>query len=71
MYQNLNQILNTYSSININNIRAYNLLDRLDTKYIFNINQLENILIQLKPFYDCFVINCNLISKYYTLFYDY
>ena len=50
MYQNLNQILNTYSSININNIRAYNLLDRLDTKYIFNINQLENILIQLKPF---------------------
>ncbi len=71
MYQNLNQILNTYSSININNIRAYNLLDRLDTKYIFNINQLENILIQLKPFYDCFVINGNLISKYNTLYYDY
>lgn len=46
------------------------LMDRTDTKFTFNINQLEDVLNKAKEFYRILAIENNRISRYKTLYFD-
>ena len=46
------------------------LMERMDTKYTFNITELSNVLEQTQPFYKILSVESNRISRYKTLYYD-
>lgn len=46
------------------------LMDRTDTKFVFNFSELNDILNQLQPFYKVLDVNENKISKYESLYFD-
>lgn len=46
------------------------LMDRTDTKFTFNITQLEDVLVRAKEYYRILTIEENRISRYKTLYFD-
>lgn len=67
----LSNTLNQFTPISLEEMDRVKLLNRVDTKFIFNIQLLESILIDLIPHYYVLDVNGKRISKYETLYYDY
>lgn len=63
-------ILNQFQPITLSEMDGVKLMDRTDTKYTFNIHQLENILNEAKEFYKVLDVEGNRISRYKTLYFD-
>lgn len=70
MSTDLNTLLNTFQPISLEEMDSVKLMNRTDTKYIFNISELPSILQNLKNDYRCFYINGTRLSTYKTLYFD-
>ncbi len=70
MQKNIQDILNTYQSISLDEMDNVKLMDRMDTKYTFHISQLEQILPMVIDKYRVLEINGKRVSDYKTLYYD-
>lgn len=70
MSTDLNTLLNTFQPISLEEMDSVKLMNRTDTKYIFNKSELPSILQNLKNDYRCFYINGTRLSTYKTLYFD-
>lgn len=68
--EELNHILNEFTSITLKEMDSVKLMDRTDTKFIFKYDQLPELLNQLKHDYSILEINENRISRYESLYFD-
>ncbi len=68
--QNVTSILSTFTPISLKEMDGVKLMDRMDTKYVFDIKELPALLEEIKPHYSCLHINEKIISSYQTLYYD-
>lgn len=64
------RILKEFSPITLDEMDSVKLLDRMDTKFIFNKEKLPEILSGLKGDYNVLNIENRLISDYETLYFD-
>ena len=62
--------LSVIRSISLNDMDNVKLMDRLDTKYIFNAEKLKIVLEKLKKNYRVLEVNGRKISKYKTVYFD-
>jgi len=67
IYQNL---LNDLQTISLDELDKVKLLDRKDTKFVFNQNQLPSILEKIKPYYRILEINNSPIFNYDNTYFD-
>ena len=67
IYQNL---LNDLQTISLDELDKVKLLDRKDTKFVFNLNQLPSILEKIKPYYRILEINNSPIFNYDNTYFD-
>ncbi len=63
-------IVNTFKPLYLNELDKVKLLDRKDTKYVFNQFQLPSILEQLIPFYKILEIDNERVFIYDTIYFD-
>jgi hypothetical protein len=70
MNQHVLDKLNQFNSITLPEMDGVKLMDRTDTKFTFNINELPVILEEAKNYYRILDIQGNRISRYKTLYFD-
>lgn len=63
-------ILNTFKSINLENLGGSSLMNRVDTKFLFKLNFLNELLSQLVEEYDILEIENQFIHDYESLYFD-
>ncbi len=64
-------ILNSLQSISLKEMDGVSLLDRVDTKFILNFDQLGTLLNSLKAYYSVLSIEGKRFANYETIYYDY
>jgi hypothetical protein len=64
------EALNTFEPITLQEMDGVKLMDRTDTKFIFNVAQLPSVLSEAKQFYRILDVEGNRISRYKTLYFD-
>jgi len=62
--------LEHYQTIQLSDLQQVNLLNRVDTKYIFHLSDLHGILLDLKDEYSVLEINGKKMHAYETLYFD-
>ncbi len=62
--------LNQFNPITLQEMDGVKLMDRTDTKFTFNINELPIILEEAKNYYRILDVEGNRISRYKTLYFD-
>lgn len=62
--------LSLYNCIQLADLEQVQLLNRVDTKYVFHISDLEAILLELKDQYSVLEINGKKMHAYETLYFD-
>ena len=67
IYQNL---LNDLQTISLDELDKVKLLDRKDTKFVFNQNQLPSILEKIKPYYRILEIKNSPVFNYDNTYFD-
>lgn len=67
---NIENILNVYEPISLKDTNKVKLMNRIDTKYVFNISKLPKILEKLKEHFFVLEINNKRIQKYSTSYFD-
>ena len=67
---NIRTLLNSFEPIGLKDINDVKLMDRVDTKFSFSINDLETFLASLSKDYEVLEIENSPISKYNSLYYD-
>ena len=63
-------LLNDFETISLDELDKVKLLDREDTKFVFNQAQLPCILEKIKPFYTILEINNSTVFKYDNIYFD-
>jgi VTC domain len=63
-------ILNQLQVITLSEMDSVKLMDRTDTKFVFNQQHLVSLLNNLAPYYRVLEVNGNRISKYESLYFD-
>jgi hypothetical protein len=63
-------ILQVFDPITLNEMEGVKLMNRTDTKFIFNISQFADIMNEIKDDYRSLEIGGKRISRYETLYYD-
>jgi len=63
-------LLNDLQTLSLDELDEVKLLDRKDTKFIFNQNQLPSILGEIKPYYRILEINNSSIFNYDNTYFD-
>ena len=63
-------LLNDLQTISLDALDKVKLLDRKDTKFVFNQNQLPSILEKIKPYYKVLEINNSPIFNYDNTYFD-
>jgi SPX domain protein involved in polyphosphate accumulation len=66
----INDILNSFDRVTLEDLNAVRLLDRMDTKYIFNGTKLPKVLEDLRNDYKILAIDDKMQSCYQTIYYD-
>ena len=62
--------INQFDSISIQEMDGVKLMNRMDTKFIFNINELPTVLEEAKQYYKILDLKNKRISHYKTLYFD-
>src|SRR6476620_1200607 len=62
--------MNKFEPITLQEMDGVKLMDRTDTKFTFNINELDAILDEARAHYRILDIEGNRISRYKTLYFD-
>ena len=70
MNQQVSDKLSEFNSITLQEMDGVKLMDRTDTKFTFNINELPVILKEAKNHYRILDVEGNRISRYKTLYFD-
>lgn len=70
MSHQVSEILNQFEPITLQEMEGVKLMDRTDTKFLFNINELPDILNEAKKYYKILDVEGNRISRYKTLYFD-
>lgn len=66
----LTTILNAFDSISLQEMENVRLMDRLDAKFTFRIDQLRDVLEEMRPYYRLLEVNGCRASRYETLYFD-
>ncbi len=66
----LNTVLASFKPIGLEEMDTVKLMNRTDTKFIFNQKKLVPVLEQLNHSYSCFTIDTQTVSTYNTLYFD-
>jgi len=67
---NNQNLLKGLQTLSLDELDKVKLLDRKDTKFVFNQNQLPSILEKIKPYYRILEINDSTISNYDNTYFD-
>ena len=70
MHNDLTELLCSFDPISLAEMDRVRLLDRMDTKFVFNYNQLPVILGSLQEYYKILDVNGVKESRYETLYFD-
>lgn len=70
MREEVTHSLNQFNPITLEEMEGVKLMDRTDTKFTFNINELPSILEEAKNYYRILSVEGNRISRYKTLYFD-
>ncbi len=71
MLDTIKNILETkFDPISLSEMDSVKLMDRTDTKYVFSVTQLPEILLELKEHFRSLEVEGTRMSKYETLYYD-
>ncbi len=70
MQEEVTHSLNLFDPITLEEMEGVKLMDRTDTKFTFNINELPTILEEAKNYYRILSVEGNRISRYKTLYFD-
>ena len=62
--------LASFESTSLTDMQSVSLMDRIDTKFIFERSKLLDVLLAIKPDYKCLEINESRIAKYKTDYFD-
>lgn len=63
-------LLSKFDQITLPEMENVQLMNRTDTKYVFNIQFLDKILQKLQPYYSVLNVSGSNITDYHTLYYD-
>jgi hypothetical protein len=63
-------VLNSFEPIDLSQMDRVELMSRIDSKYVFHVDQLAYILEEIEQFYKVLVVNENRISRYESLYFD-
>ena len=66
----LQNLLKEHQTLSLADLEKVKLLDRQDTKYVFNQVQLPLVLDKIKPFYRILEISNDLVFTYDTTYFD-
>ena len=69
-YQQLEQLLSRFSPISLSEMADVSLLNRIDTKYLMQVNDLFLILEQVRSHYRILDINQIRLNRYHTVYFD-
>jgi hypothetical protein len=64
------QILQQFEPITLKEMEGVKLMNRTDTKFIFNISHYETIMNEIRQHYRVLEVEGQRISRYETLYYD-
>ena len=64
------ELLSTFQPIFLDQLGEANLLKRIDTKYVFPLNQLEQVLENMSRHYDMLEVEGSRLANYKTTYYD-
>jgi hypothetical protein len=70
MFQAVKDVLETFEPITLSDMDSVKLMDRTDTKFVFPVSQLPQILREVGHHYRALVVSGTRLSKYETLYYD-
>ncbi|MBA4241690.1 MAG: transporter [Sphingobacteriaceae bacterium] len=70
MQEEVTHSLNLFDPITLEEMEGVKLMDRTDTKFTFNVNELPSILEEAKNYYRILSVEGNRISRYKTLYFD-
>ena len=68
--ENLIQIISEFDTISLSQMDGVKLMNRTDTKFTFSCLKLNELLKNIKPFYNILDIKGQLIQDYKSLYYD-
>ena len=68
--ENLTQIISGFDTISLSQMDGVKLMNRTDTKFTFSCLKLNELLKNIKPFYNILDIKGQLIQDYKSLYYD-
>lgn len=66
----IEEIVNHFEPITLKEMDSVKLMDRIDTKFVFRIEKLPKLLLELEKDYKILDVEGNRISKYETLYFD-
>jgi len=66
----IDEVINQFSTISLEDMNKVSLLKRMDTKYVISIHDLENFLLSISNSHRILKINNQLTQHYKTLYYD-
>ncbi len=66
----LSNILNSFDSVSLDEINEVKLMNRIDRKYWFHIEQLAELLVKVQPYYHVLQINGERIMEYQSSYFD-
>ncbi len=66
----IEEVLNSYRAVNLSDIEELRLLKRIDTKFIFNLKDLPDILKKAKRYYKVLEIDDRRLFRYKTDYFD-
>src|SRR5687767_15932008 len=64
------RVLQQFQPIDLKEMDSVKLMNRTDTKFIFNIAHFEKIMNEISSFYRVLEVDGKRISRYETLYYD-
>jgi len=67
---NIRGVLNSFKSHSLTDLNLATLMSRVDTKYVFHISQLSDLLNAIKNDYSVLEINNRRISQYSSIYFD-
>lgn len=70
MEESITTIFNLFEPITLQEMDSVKLMDRTDTKFVFNIDDLPAVLNEAKQHYRILDVEGNKISRYKTLYFD-
>ncbi len=66
----IQDVLKLYEPISLKEMDSVELMNRTDSKYVFSVEELPEILLQAKDFYKVLEINSERLFSYVTTYYD-